>query len=229
MSFGMRDFVYPALVIGLLIASPAIVLANSAPPPENGYKQKYTFTTNWFVHKIPAWTNVLKDLKGKPDIHYLEVGTFEGRSAIWTLENILTHPTARATIIDGFEEKNYKIFTSNLELSGEAGKVKILSGLSIEKIREVPLNSVDFAYIDGSGKGIVMLSDIVNTWNTLKVGGIMIISRYELNAYLRDALEMQTNEPGPIEAIAAFVKLYKPYIKTLASEENQVIVQKVRQ
>ena len=229
MNIGMRDFVYPALVLFLLlIASPATVWAGNDPSSTSDYKHKYTFTTNWFVHKIPTWTNVLKDLKGKPDIQYLEIGTFEGRSAIWVLENILTHPTARATIIDGFEENTYKTFTSNLALSGEASKVKIVSGLSTEKMKEVPSNSIDFAYIDGSGKGIVMLSDLVNTWNALKVGGIIIVSRYELNAYLRDALEMQPNEPGPIQTIDAFLKLYKPYIKVLASEENQVIIQKVR-
>src|SRR5262249_7779806 len=108
-------------------------------------------------------------------------------------------------------------------------KFKILSGLSIEKIKELPSNSVDFAYIDGSGKGIVMLSDLVSTWNLLKVNGVMICSRYALDASLRQALELQANDPGPYEAIDAFVKLYKPYIKILSSEENLVIFRKIRQ
>src|SRR4029078_5416833 len=110
---------------------------------------------------------------------YLEIGTFEGRSALWVLESILTHPTSKLTVIDAFQEHSYKTFASNVNLSGEANKFTILSGLSTHKIRELPFNSFDLAYVDGSGKGIVMLSDLVSTWNLLKDGG-RIISRHYL-------------------------------------------------
>jgi hypothetical protein len=74
-----------------------------------------------------------------------------------------------------------------------------------------------------------MLSDLINTWNVIKVGGIIICSRYTLDAGLRKNLELQPNDPGPHEAIDAFLKMYKPYIKILALQENQVIVRKLRQ
>src|SRR5205085_745809 len=99
---------------------------------------------------------LLGEFKGKPGINYLEIGTYEGRSALWVLENILTHPTSKLTIIDAFEENTYKTFVSNVNLSGEASKFNIMRGLSTHKIREVPFNSIDLAYIDGSGKGIIM-------------------------------------------------------------------------
>lgn len=193
-----------------------------------GYKKKYSFTQNWFGDRIPYWTQILQEFKGKPNINYLEIGTFEGRSALWALENIATHPTARITIIDAFEEGTYKTFISNVHMSGEEDKFKILSGLSIEKIREVPLNSIDFAYVDGSGKGIVMLSDLVNTWNLVKVNGIIICSRYYLDSGLRKSLELQPYDPGPYEAIDAFLRLYKPYIKILYQQDNIVFVRKIR-
>lgn len=195
----------------------------------NDYKNRYTFTTNWFNQRIPIWRQVLGEFKGKPDIHYLEIGTFQGRSALWILENIVTHPTSKITIIDAFEENTYRTFMSNVSLSGESEKFTTLSGFSTEKLREVPLNSIDFAYIDGSGKGIVMLSDIVSTWNLLKVNGVIIISRYALDDKLRRDLELEPNDPGPIQAIGAFLKVYKPYIKVLVTEDNQVILRKVRQ
>jgi hypothetical protein len=93
----------------------------------------------------------------------------------------------------------------------------------------LPANSIDFAYIDGSVKGIVVMSDLVNTWNALKTGGIIICNRYPLSAKLRKIFELQPNDPGAVEAMDAFVKLYGPYIKVLAVEENEVIIQKVRQ
>jgi len=230
MKLGKRKFLYPMLAFFLALnIAPAKIYAKGEDASTKEYKKQYTFTTNWFTHKIPLWTRILKEFKGKPDVTYLEIGTFEGRSALWLLENILTNPSSKLIIIDAFEENTYKTFTSNINLSGEANKFKILSGFSTDKIKELPLNSIDLSYIDGSGKGIVMLSDLVNTWNLLKVDGIIICSRYALDARLREALELRPNDPGPYEAIDAFLKLYKPYIKVLAFEENVVIFRKIRQ
>jgi hypothetical protein len=227
---GKRQLAYPILIFFLALnILPVETHAKGEDASTKEYKKQYTFTKNWFTHKIPLWTQLFKELKGKPDISYLEIGTFEGRSALWLLENILTNPTAKITIIDAFEENSYKTFTSNVNLSGEANKFKILSGFSTERIKELPSNSVDLAYIDGSGKGIVMLSDLVSTWNLLKVDGIIICSRYALDAHLIEALELRPGDPGPIDAIDAFLKIYKPYIKILALEENQVIFRKIRQ
>ena len=223
--------VFYSILIFLLALNimPAQVYAKVEDASTKDYKKQYKFTTNWFTHKIPLLARILDEFKGKPGVTYLEIGTFEGRSALWLLENILTSRASKLVIIDAFEENTYKTFISNINLSGEADKFKILSGLSIEKIKELPSNSIDLAYIDGSGKGIVMLSDLVNTWNLLKINGIMICSRYALDASLRAALELQPNEPGPYEAIDTFVKLYKPYINMLAFEENLVIFRKIRQ
>ena len=51
------------------------------------------------------WENHLKEFKGKPDIHALEIGAHEGLSTVWQLENILTDPTSTITSIDIFLEK----------------------------------------------------------------------------------------------------------------------------
>ena len=219
---------YAVLVyIFLLCLSPAALFAGERTSTK-AYNKQYTFTQNTFTDRIPSWTKLLNEFKGKPGVNYLEIGTFEGRSALWVLENILTHPTSQLTIIDAFEEHTYKTFLSNINLSGEATKFKILTGLSTHKLRELPFNSIDFAYIDGSGKGIVMLSDLVGTWNIVKVGGLIICSRYSLNGALRKALGLQPDDPGPHEAIDAFLKLYNPYISVLTSQEGQVVFRKTR-
>jgi predicted O-methyltransferase YrrM len=228
MRTGLVRSVGSILILALLLdPSPSpLVAAEKASKP---YNKPYAFTKNTFTDKIPAWTNILEEFKGKPGIHYLEIGTFEGRSALWVLENILTHPTARLTIIDAFVENNYKTFIANVNLSGESGKFKTLVGASTEKIREVPFNSIDFAYIDGSGRGIVMLSDFVSTWNVVKVNGLIICSRYSMTGPLRRALALQANDPGPHEAIDAFLKMYNTYINVVAAEGNYVVVRKKRE
>jgi predicted O-methyltransferase YrrM len=231
MAMRKSTLAYPLLVLFLLLCiAPARTWANGRETDTTGYKKPYTFTTDWFTGRIPSWERILKDYKGKPDVSYLEIGAFEGRSALWLLENILTHPTAKITVIDAFGEKNsYQTFSSNINLSGEPGKFKILTGYSTDKLKEVPANSIDFAYIDGSVKGIVVMADLVNTWNTLKTGGIVICNRYPLTGKLRKIFELQPDDPGAVEAANAFMKLYKPYIKVLSVEENEVIIQKVRQ
>ena len=190
-----RRAAYPVLIFSLLLSiAPTTLLAQV-------YKKQYSFTVNTFTDRIPFWTKHLSEFKGKPGINYLEIGTFEGRSALWAVENIFTHPTSKLTVIDAFVENNYKRFLANITLSGEASRFTILSGFSTPKIREVPFNSIDIAYIDGSGRGIIMLGDLVNTWNVVKVGGVIICSRYVLTPQLRVAVGVQPGDPGPHEAI----------------------------
>ncbi len=229
MKSGRRWSAYARLAfVALLVLAPAGP-GMAEKSPKKAYDKEYRFTKDSFTDKIPAWTKLLADLKGKPGLHYLEIGTYEGRSALWMLENVLTHPTARLTIIDAFEEHTLATFTANTKLSGEADKFEIKVGPSTDKIREVPLNSVDLAYIDGSGRGIIMLSDLVATWHLVKVGGVVICSRYHLNPALRHALSLHAGDPGPHEAIDAFLKMFGPYLTTLAAQGNYVMVRKTRQ
>ena len=85
----------PLLASGNPVQEPE---APSEPPPvtdvprpefegaKRYYKREYEFTSNWFTHNLPYWHPILEPFKGKPDVHYLEVGLYEGRSAIWMLE-----------------------------------------------------------------------------------------------------------------------------------------------
>jgi predicted O-methyltransferase YrrM len=219
---------FPGLILSLLLClSPAALVADDK-TPQKPYSKNYSFSVNTFTPRIASWTKHLAAFKGKPGIQYLEIGAFEGRSALWMVENVFTHPTSKLTIIDAFLEGNYKRFTANVKLSGAVERFTILSGFSTHKIREVPFNSIDVAYIDGSGKGVVMLGDIVNTWNLVKVGGVIIVSRYALTPALRRNAGIRPGEPGPHEAIDAFLKMYEPYIDLIEFQRNQVFVRKRR-
>jgi predicted O-methyltransferase YrrM len=158
---------------------PAVRLAEQRTTPDSvAYKRAYDFTNNWFSANIPIWEKALAGYKGKADVHYLEVGVFEGRSALWTLENILTHPTARLTCIDLFDGPYKERFFANVERSGEAGKVAAIADYSQLALRKLPLNSFDIIYIDGSHSKDDVLEDAVLSWRLLKEGGIMIFDDY---------------------------------------------------
>lgn len=162
-----------------------------AQPGQTFFGKKYEFTEDkdWFSSNRPLWETALARYRGKPNIRYLEVGLFEGRSALWMLENILTDPTAHLTGIDLFHDpyylggkrgRTYKdVFYSNLALSGSERKARIIEGFSQEELRKLPLASFDLIYIDGSHNSRDVLEDAVLSWRLLKDGGLMILDDYK--------------------------------------------------
>lgn len=184
------------------------------------YKKNYEFTTDWFTMRIPKWREMLKPFKGQPDIHYLEIGVSEGRSALWMLENILTHPTAKITCLDIFINKTkYKRFLSNLILSGFLDKAIMIKGRSQITLKTLPLNSYDIVYIDGSHTAPDVLADAVLSWDLLKKGGIIIFDDYMLDWELPP-------QDRPKIAIEAFLRIHKNELQKL-HQGYQIIVKKI--
>ena len=147
------------------------------------------FTNDWFTSRIPGWTDILHELKGQP-VYALEIGCYEGMATLWLLENILTSPLARITVIDTFEgNKEHKtgeyktsfkfteqLFKENIKPFVE--KVTILKGKSEKKLLQIK-DTFDFIYIDGSHVACDVMSDAVLAWKLLKENGIMIFDDYE--------------------------------------------------
>jgi predicted O-methyltransferase YrrM len=152
------------------------------------------FTVDWHSHNIPHWRAILERYRGQPDVRVLEIGSFEGRSTVWLLENILTHETARIDCIDTFEgsvehgrmgvDLNNLLgrFLGNVEPYRE--KIEWFGGRSQEILRDgrwfVP-EQYDFIYIDGSHRAADVLEDAVLSFRLLKVGGLIIFDDYAWN------------------------------------------------
>jgi hypothetical protein len=173
---------------------PSRKLDTAGTRPHTDYKAAYQFrpkTEHYFTSRHPLiWEQALETYKGKPDIHYLEVGVFEGQSVLWMLENVLTHPTARLTGIDPFIDdyvyspQPYKeVFFSNLELSGSESKATIIEGFSQIELRRLPLESFDIIYIDGSHDEPDVLEDAILSWRLLKEGGMLILDDYLMETH----------------------------------------------
>ena len=169
-----------AVLLSLVLVSGACrtTPASSSAAIPGGFLKPYRFSVDWFSSRIQNWKRILAEFQGKPDVHYLEIGVFEGRSFIWMLENILTHPSARATGIDIFPDDLEARFHSNLELTGAADKVSVLKGRSQIVLRGLPLDSFDLIYVDGSHIAKDTLTDAVLSWQLLKPGGILIFDDY---------------------------------------------------
>jgi hypothetical protein len=164
---------------------PNIQIMPEAKDLHKPYSKDYSFTTDWFTSEMPIWKKVLAPFAHKPGIQYLEIGVFEGRAAMWMIENILTHPTSHVTGMDlfvGDYEKHYGSFKdrylSNLELSGADDRATTIQGYSQIELRKLPLDTFHIIYIDGSHVNADVLEDTILCWRLLKKGGILIFDDY---------------------------------------------------
>lgn len=185
---------------------------------ENNYAKKYKFTADWFSRNIPTWERILDRFKGKPNIHYLEIGVFEGMSAFWMLENILTHSTAKLTCIDIFPKQIEERFYANLKKSGFEDKVTAVKGKSQKELKQLGDNSFDIIYIDGGHTADAVLADAVLSWPLLKEEGILIFDDY---LWKRD----YPPQMKPKIAIDAFITVYINHIEII-HRTYQVVLKK---
>lgn len=121
----------------------------------------------------------------------LEIGSYEGRSAVWFLESILTHPTAGIVCIDFFTHLSLSMrFDHNIRHSGAAAKVTKIKGHSDAILITQPLDHFDIIYVDGSHDAAPVLMDAMLCWYRLKPGGVLIF-----DDYLWDKEESASNRP----------------------------------
>jgi predicted O-methyltransferase YrrM len=144
----------------------------------------YRFSSDWMSKCESDWRTMLAPLMGKPDLGVLEIGSFEGRSALWLLENVLTHPTSRIVCVDLFDGAYGEVFDENIAASGAADRVEKLAGSSGRVLRSLPPEpAFDFIYIDGSHQPLDVLEDAVLSWRLLRPGGLMTFDDYEMAAH----------------------------------------------
>jgi len=149
---------------------------------------KYVFSKDWFSNNIPRWEQHLKKLikKGKDTpLTALEIGSFEGRSAVWTLENILSHPDSKIICVDNYNSvptrKRHFVkqrFLQNTAYFGE--KVSLVEQDSREALKSPELlqQQFDFIYIDASRHSKNVLEDAILSLPLLKVGGYIVFDDY---------------------------------------------------
>ncbi len=175
------------------------------------------YTTDFFSRHIPVWEDLFKKFKPKTA---LEIGSYEGRSAEWLLDNI---PGLYLTCMDTWDNTGV---SAGLDSTGAekifdfkvGNRVRKLKGQSGDLLRALNM-SYDLIYIDGNHIASCVLEDLVLSFGILKQGGIIICDDYT-GGWGQNPLEF------PKLAIDSFVNCYWDKLDLLLYPAHQLYIQK---
>ena len=201
--------------------------------------KNYKFTENWF--RDFSLINTFSFLDFEKELHILEIGSFEGESTVWFLENVLNNPKSTITCIDPWTNYSqnsnslndyhspnaewdlslYKTtFFYNIKESGFENKVITHQGLSQDILPKLITlkNKYDIIFIDGNHVAPSVLTDGVMSWYLLKENGIIIFDDYEW-----DPDNDYPSTQSPKLAVDSFIENFSDYSKVIWSGYRKVI------
>ena len=180
------------------------------------------FTEDFVSGHAADWSRLLGYMAGRPQLRFLEVGSLEGRSALWWLNNILTDASSTLICVDLWgprDAANELRFDANIRESRRGGQVRKLKADSRRALGRLPADHFDFAYVDGSHNACDALADALLILPLLKPGGILLFDDYEW-----DVPEFYDDLP-PRPGIDAFLSVCAARVEVL-TRGYQVAVRK---
>jgi predicted O-methyltransferase YrrM len=151
------------------------------------------------------------------EVRMLEIGSHEGRSAIWWCQNLLLHPQSRLTCVDPWTktEERHQRFLNNISKAGVLNKITVLR-MHSESFYVAP-EIYDFVYLDGDHRASAVFHDLSICWRLLKKGGLLLLDDYTWT---------QPNMIGPKVAIDGFLASFQCQYKLL-HKGYQIILKKL--
>jgi predicted O-methyltransferase YrrM len=160
-----------------------------------------------------AWRMLFEDICDTTR-RVLEIGSHEGRSAVFWLEFF---PGAHLTCVDLFKGEAAERFDRNV--AGYGTRVRKIAGASIKALGILREEKAvfDFIYIDGSHQRDEVMIDCLGAWHLLREGGVMLMDDY---TWMPDNPEAQRVAP----AVDAFLA-WHPEAEVI-DKSHQVAVRK---
>jgi|694.fasta_scaffold12732_8 hypothetical protein len=156
--------------------------------------EEYKFTQDWLYKNISEFVCHVKPELEKIDYpKILEIGSFEGKSALWFIENFLQNDGSCIYCVDTWQGSNehrindldvddlYGKFSFNLREHISSGKCIPITGKSEVELPKLFSKQLlfDMIYIDGSHESSNVMIDAVLSYLLLKPGGILVFDDYQ--------------------------------------------------
>lgn len=200
---------------------------------------QYVFNTDWTKSALEN-TKYLFENYGTPK-SVLEIGTFEGRYALWLADNYVD---MNIDTVDPFDSSIYELeqsyfdhieknWQNNLSICKNKKNIhfhKQSSSQALKHMLEVG-KKFDFVYVDGDHRSNTVSNDLELSYDMLLKGGIILID--DANSW--QSKNYNTNETStdinltPKPAVDGFIKKYSEYTQILSiPKKNQVAIRKIK-
>ena len=121
----------------------------------------------------------LKVYVGQPNIKGLEIGSHEGGSAYFLMNNILTHKTSTLICVDPWLRHPEAETVFRIKMEKFAGRVTGIRSNSFDWLIKQPISpTFDFIFIDGDHTASAILDDAILCLRLLQKTGILIFDDY---------------------------------------------------
>ena len=170
------------------------------------------FSNDWFTMNIETWLRVLDPYKSRP-MEILEVGSWEGRSAIAFLE---IFPLSKLTCVDKFggepidpnnhllrdqfQKQEGRFDRNTAQYASRLTKMKGRASAMLDSLAQ-DKRQFDIIHIDADHSRSAVLTDSVMTWPLLRTGGVLIWDDVQFH------LEWEPSE-RPADAIKMFCAMF---------------------
>jgi predicted O-methyltransferase YrrM len=192
----------------------------------------YRFTHDYFTSNIEKWSKYFKENITQQPIKALEIGSWQGGSALWLLDNIIAKRGGKLTCIDAFEGSSEheswidelpltieQIFDRNIQKSGHGKLCRKIKGYSQNVLRGLQSEKFDFMYIDGAHEARYVIEDAVLSFGMLEVGGFILFDDYDFS--FSDNSVQNTSH-----AVDFFISVYENEVEVI-DKGRQVLLRKI--
>jgi predicted O-methyltransferase YrrM len=165
------------------------------------------------------WDKFLSKFVDKK-INCLDIGSYEGASTCWMLNNLCTNPESKVYSIDTWEgspeygemdfSKIEKTFDENVIKTGKKSQHIKMKMSSMDGLIKLKMDKImfDLIFIDASHEAIDVMTDGILAWNILKQNSILIFDDYKWDKLKEDFFK-------PKLAIDSFVSIFASQLNTL--------------
>ena len=141
------------------------------------YFEPYVEAWEYFFSKQVDWDPAEKKVG-------VEIGSYEGSSAIWIANNLLKAAESELYCIDTWSgeegERHFENFKANVLERTDPARLRIVLNTSYDALMGLYRKGVraDLLYVDGSHNAPDVLADLVLGFGVVKVGGVIVCDDY---------------------------------------------------